>query len=665
MVLPALNLSTPNQAKPRAMLQINDLTYRIGDRVLLQGATAGVPEGKHVGVVGRNGVGKSTLFAMIRNEIPAETGSISVPKNWRIGSVEQEAPATETSLLDTVLAADTERLELLTEAETATDPTRIADIHTRLADIDAHSAPARAASILAGLGFDEVDQARPTKDFSGGWRMRVALAALLFTQPDLLLLDEPTNYLDLEGTIWLVDFLRKYPRTLLIVSHDRDLLDQVATGILHLEHQRLSYYPGNFARFQRLKAEQAEHDLSMRKKLDAKRKHMSAFVDRFRAKASKARQAQSRLKALSKLELPTVLADEQSAPISLQGPEDLLPPPIITTEDASVGYEEKPVLSRITLRIDQDDRIALLGANGNGKSTFAKLITARLKQMEGTVRRSPKLRIGYFAQHQVDELPEGLTPYQTMRQRMEKFGEVTDAQVRSRVGAIGFSGKRADVKVRDLSGGEKARLLLALATFDKPHMLVLDEPTNHLDMQGRDQLVEAINSYPGAVILISHDQHLIDSCADRLWLVHRGRVEAFEGDMDDYRRLLLSQRGRPGAQADERMPAPKAAAAPEDDARGRGARKETAKARASIAPLKKKADAAELKIIEIEEKITKMDAVLADGSLFERDPDKADLISRARGELGTQLEKAEARWEACHDAYAEAVEKAGVAAEEV
>ncbi|GGD15126.1 ATP-binding cassette domain-containing protein [Pyruvatibacter mobilis] len=652
------------------MLQINDITYRIGDRVLLQGATAGVPEGKHVGVVGRNGVGKSTLFSLIRNEIPSETGSISVPKNWRIGGVEQEAPATDISLLETVLAADTERLALLTEAETATDPHRIADIHTRLADIDAHSAPARAASILAGLGFDEADQARPTKDFSGGWRMRVALAALLFTQPDLLLLDEPTNYLDLEGTIWLVDFLRKYPRTLLIVSHDRDLLDQVATGILHLEHQRLSFYSGNFARFQKLKAEQAEHDIALRKKLDAKRKHMSAFVERFRAKASKARQAQSRMKALSKLELPTVLADEQSAPISLQGPEDLLPPPIITMEDASVGYDEKAILSRMTLRIDQDDRIALLGANGNGKSTFAKLITARLKQMDGKVRRSPKLRIGYFAQHQVDELPEGLTPYQTMRQRMEKFGEVTDAQVRTRVGAIGFSGKRADVKVRDLSGGEKARLLLALATFDKPHMLVLDEPTNHLDMQGRDQLVDAINNYPGAVILISHDQHLIDSCADRLWLVHGGRVEAFDGDMDDYRRLLLSQRGRPGAQSDDRpavkASAPDRAPAPtaEDEARGKAARKEAAKARASIAPLKKKADAAEMKIIEIEEKITKLDAVLADGSLFERDPAKADLIARARGELGTQLEKAEAAWEACHVAYEDAVEKAGLAAED-
>lgn len=640
------------------MLQINDLTYRIGERVLLQGATAGVPEGKHVGVVGRNGVGKSTLFGLINGSLALDQGSISVPKNWRIGGVEQEAPATDISLVDTVLQADTEREELLAEAETATDPGRIAEVHMRLADIESHSAPSRAAAILAGLGFDEVDQARPTSAFSGGWRMRVALAALLFTQPDLLLLDEPTNYLDLEGSIWLVDYLRKYPRTLLIVSHDRDLLDQVASGILHLEHQRLSYYPGNFERFQRLKTEQQAHDLAMRKKIDTQRKHMEAFVDRFKAKASKARQAQSRMKALAKLELPEILSDERSAPISLLGPDDLLPPPIITMEGASVGYGDgPPVLSGLTLRIDQDDRIALLGANGNGKSTFAKLVTARLKQMSGGLRRSPRLRIGYFAQHQVDELAEGLTPYQNMRRLMEKFGEVTDAAVRGRVGAIGFSGERANVKVADLSGGEKARLLLAIATFDKPHLLVLDEPTNHLDMQGRDQLVNAINEYSGAVILISHDQHLIDSCADRLWLVHDGKVQSYDGDMNDYRRLLLSQRGRPGSQSSANMSSLDVMDARDeaDAQRGKEARKNTAKQRADIAPLKKDADDAEHRILELEEKIAKLDGVLADGSLFERDPKRADLISRARGELGTRLKKAEAKWMSLTQKYEAAV----------
>ncbi len=625
------------------MLQINDLSFRIGERLLFEGATAGVPEGKHVGVVGRNGVGKSTLFNLISGDLSPDQGSVSVPKNWRIGRVEQEAPANDISLLDTVLAADKERTALLAEAETATDPGRIADIHTRLADIESHSAPSRAATILAGLGFSEIDQARPTSDFSGGWRMRVALASLLFVEPELLLLDEPTNYLDLEGTIWLVDYLKKYPRTLLVVSHDRDLLDAVADGILFLEHRRISFYPGNFERFQRLKAEQRERDLSMRKKIEAKRKHMQAYVDRFRYKADKARQAQSRLKALAKLELPNILADEHSAPITLPGPDDLLPPPIITMQDASVGYDETPVLKRMTLRIDQDDRIALLGANGNGKSTFAKLITARLKVMEGGIRRSPRLRIGYFAQHQVDELGEGLTPYQHIRKLMEKFGEVTEARVRARVGAIGFSGSRADVPVRDLSGGEKARLLLAIATYDKPHMLVLDEPTNHLDMEGRDQLVNAINEYPGAVMLISHDQHLIQSCADRLWLVANGRVAPFDGDMSDYRRLLLSERNQPGAisLAQDRG---ESASRGEDEFRGKEARKAAAAARAALAPLRKKADDAERKIAEIEEKIAKLDAALADGSLFERDPERANLISRARAELGTRLERAEAAW---------------------
>ena len=622
------------------MLQINDLTYRIGERLLFEGATAGVPEGHHVGVVGRNGVGKSTLFNLIAADIAPDQGSVSVPRNWRIGRVEQEAPASDRSLLDTVLDGHAELRALEAEAETATDPGRIADIHMRLADIDAHSAPSRAAAILAGLGFSEAEQARPTRDFSGGWRMRVALAAILFAEPDLLLLDEPTNYLDLEGTIWLMDYLRTYPWIFLVVSHDRDLLDAVANGILFIEHQRISYYPGNFERFQRLKAEQRSRDLSLKKKLEARRKHMQAYVDRFRYKASKARQAQSRLKALSKLDLPAILADEHSAPISLLGPDDLLPPPIITMEDASAGYGDATILSRLTLRIDQDDRIALLGANGNGKSTFAKLITGRVKVMDGRLRRSPRLRIGYFAQHQVDELGEGLTPYQHMRKLMEKFGEVTDAQVRARVGAIGFSGKRADVKAGDLSGGEKARLLLAIATFDKPHMLVLDEPTNHLDMEGRDQLVEAINAYPGAVMLISHDQHLVTSCADRLWLVANGQVTPYDGDMDDYRRLLLSERSRPGAIAAMQARPQQ----PQQQPRAKETRKADAAARQALAPLKKEADAAEDAIAEIEEKIAKLDRVLADGSLFERDPDRATLISRARAELGARLEKAEARW---------------------
>ncbi|HHK74843.1 MAG TPA: ABC-F family ATP-binding cassette domain-containing protein, partial [Rhizobiales bacterium] len=513
------------------MLHINDITWRIGGRTLLDEASASIPSGHKVGLVGRNGCGKSTLLKIIAGELEPEGGSISLPKGARKGMVRQEAPEGKTSLIDWVVSQDLERANLLAEADTATDGHRIADIHTRLQDINAHSAPARAASILAGLGFDNADQQRSLSEFSGGWRMRVALAALLFTEPDLLLLDEPTNYLDLEGTLWITAFLRNYPRSVVVVSHDRDLLNTSVQGILHLDRGKLDYTPGSYDRFETLRRERQALQLSLKKKQDDACRHMEAYVNRFRAQANKARQAQSRLKALARLQPIAAIVDEHVAPFVFEAPQKPMAPPLLRLDGASVGYEPgKPVLTNLDLRIDPDDRIGLLGANGNGKSTFAKLLTGKLDPMSGRRKIHKKARIGYFAQHQMDELSEAETPYDHIRALMP---EATEAQLRAKLGHLGFGIDKAETRTDHLSGGEKARLLFALAGFGEPHMLILDEPTNHLDVDSREALIRALNEYEGAVILISHDRHLIETCADRLWLVGEGTVSRFEGDMDD------------------------------------------------------------------------------------------------------------------------------------
>ncbi len=518
------------------MLRIDDISYSVEGRPLIVHASAVIPEGHKVGLVGRNGTGKTTLFRLIRGELTLETGAISVPKGARIGGVAQEAPASNVSLTDTVLAADTERAALMAEAERATDAHRIAEIQTRLADIDAWSAPARAASILKGLGFDDADQARPCADFSGGWRMRVALAAVLFSRPDLLLLDEPTNYLDLEGALWLESYLARYPHTVIIISHDRGLLNRAVGGILHLEDKKLTYYSGPYDTFAetrsaRLAAAEAEN-----RKMAARKAHLQSFVDRFRYKASKAVQAQSRLKMIEKLKFTATPQEAALRKFSFPAPEELSPP-IIAMEGASVGYDGQPVLSRLDLRIDQDDRIALLGKNGEGKSTLSKLLADRLPALSGRVTRSSKLRIGYFAQHQMDELRADETPLDHLRRL--RSGE-TPARGRARLSGFGLMADQAETEVARLSGGQKARLTLLLATLDAPHLLILDEPTNHLDIESREALVEALVDYTGAVVLVSHDMHLLSLVADRLWLVKDGRVQVFEDDLEAYRRLLLS-----------------------------------------------------------------------------------------------------------------------------
>jgi ATP-binding cassette, subfamily F, member 3 len=619
------------------MLSISEISVRVAGRLLVDHGSAQIVPGARVGLVGRNGTGKSTLFKVLRGELAAESGTITLPPRWRVGSLAQEAPDGPESLIEVVLKADLERDSLLGEAEIATDPHRIAEIQTRLVDIDAHSAPARAAAILSGLGFSTADQARACAEFSGGWRMRVALAATLFSAPDLLLLDEPTNYLDLEGTLWLEDHLANYPRTVIVISHDRDLLETSVDQILHLDRGKLTLYRGGYSSFEEQRATREMLDAKHAKRQDAERKRLQAFVDRFKAKASKARQAQSRVKMLERMKPVTALVSQEVREISFPAPEKILSPPIIAVDNVSVGYDvAKPVLNRVTLRIDNDDRIALLGSNGNGKSTLVKLLANRLRPFSGSVTRAEKLGIAYFAQHQLDELNEDGSPYDHVRKLM---ADAPESKVRARAGAIGFSGKAADTLVKSLSGGEKARLLLGLATFFGPNMIILDEPTNHLDIDSRATLAEAINEFPGAVIMVSHDRYLIEACADQLWVVADHAVANFDGDLDDYRRLVLSARGLRASPRDRN-----------DNDRGQDRNRDRpelgrGEPRAEKRkPLKQKISDAEAEIARISGIIEKIDAALALPDIFSRDPKQAAQLSKARASAASALQRVEEQW---------------------
>ncbi|HET7408820.1 MAG TPA: ABC-F family ATP-binding cassette domain-containing protein [Paracoccaceae bacterium] len=595
---------------------------------LFEGASAQVPAGAHLGLVGRNGTGKTTLFRLIAGELAPDRGEISLPPRARIGGVAQEAPGDRRTLIETVLAADTERAGLMAEAETARDPHRIAEIQTRLADIDAHSAEARAATILSGLGFDHAAQGRPSAEFSGGWRMRVALAAVLFAAPDLLLLDEPTNYLDLEGTVWLEGYLARYPHTALVISHDRGLLNRAVNGILHLHDRKLTAYSGGYDSFDRVRREQLALNQAMAKKQATQRAHLQSFVDRFRAKASKARQAQSRLKMLERMEPIAAEVEGGVAPIRFPDPDELAPP-LMTMEDVTVGYGGRAVLSKVSLRLDQDDRIALLGANGQGKSTLAKLISGRLAPMTGHRRASPKLRIGYFAQHQADELVAEETPVAHIRRL--RPGE-PEAKLRARLAQGGIGAGVAGTKVGNLSGGQKARLLLALAALDAPHLIILDEPTNHLDIESREALVAGLNEYQGAVILITHDAHLIELVADRLLLVRDGQATPYEGDMQSYRRLLLGgpeKREKPRKVQAEKPP------------RKAPARRE---GRAAVAPLRAEVRACEARIEKIARMLAEIDRRLAEPAIYDGPPGQIEALQKKRAEIVAAEARAEALW---------------------
>ncbi len=612
-----------------AMLQLSNITLRIAGRTLIDKASLNLPSGSKVGFVGKNGAGKTTLFRAIAGDIAPDEGEIILPKRARIGRVLQEAPGGPETLIETVLAADEERSRLLAETETAKEGARIGEIHTRLAEIGAHEAEARAARILKGLGFDEEAQNRPCSEFSGGWRMRVALAAVLFTEPDLLLLDEPTNYLDLEGSLWLERYIARYRHSAILISHDRDLLNNAVRTIVHLSEHKLTTYSGGYDSFERQRAERQALQAKLKDKQEAQRKHMEAFVDRFRAKASKARQAQSRLKALAKLQPVSTIADETVLPFRFPDPEKRAAPPILQLEGVSVGYEPgHPILTDLNLRIDDDDRIALLGANGNGKSTFAKLISGQLEAETGTFKRSNKLKIGFFAQHQLDELIPGQSAVEHIRARLP---DLSEPQLRARVAQMGLATQKMDTKAKDLSGGEKARLLMGLATLGKPHLLILDEPTNHLDVDSREALIHALNDYSGAVILISHDRHLIEASVDRLWLTSKGTVAPYDGDIEDYRREVLE--GPAKKPAAEKAPAAPAA----------GRQKQADKRRAS-APLRQKLKECERLIDVFTSEIEALDEELASPALHRAMPEKAAALAKKRGEKAAMLERLEERW---------------------
>jgi ATP-binding cassette, subfamily F, member 3 len=609
------------------MITINSITVRLGGHTILDRASAAISPGSRVGLIGRNGAGKSTLMKVLVGQLDPDEGSVEMPRRTRLGYIAQEAPDGQRSPFDTVLAADTERARLLDEAEHCTDPDRLGDVHERLLAIDAYTAPSRAAIILTGLGFDEAMQAQPLSSFSGGWKMRVALAALLFSAPDVLLLDEPSNHLDLESTLWLENFLKAYPGTLIVISHERDLLNNVVDSILHLQGGKLTLYPGGYDAFERQRAERAAQLASAKASQDAQRARLQDYVARNSARTATARQAQSRAKMLAKMQPIAALMEDPSLSFDFPSPDELRPP-LITLDLAAVGYDDKPVLRRLNLRIDPDDRIALLGRNGNGKTTLARLLAAQLSPLEGKMQASGKMRVGYFTQYQVEELASGDTPLEHMTRAMK---DRTPGAVRAHLGRFGFSGHRATTRVDKLSGGERARLALALITRDAPHLLILDEPTNHLDVDAREALVQALNDFDGAVILISHDRHMVELIADRLVLVDNGTAADYPGSIEDYIDFVLGRNQ------------PKADARPKGEKKDR---KAAARAREVVRQAGKEVSEAEAEIARLQAEVSSVDRAMFDPASAE--PTLRELtigeLARRRARLDEELERAEQRW---------------------
>ena len=610
------------------MLTIKGITVRLGGRTILDRATATVGPGTRVGLIGRNGAGKSTLMKVLIGQLEPDEGEIEMPRRTRLGYIAQEAPHGTQTPFETVLAADVERAELLVESEECTDPDRLGDVHERLLAIDAYTAPSRAARILLGLGFDEEMQAQPLDSFSGGWKMRVALASLLFSSPDVLLLDEPSNHLDLEATLWLENFLKSYPGTLVVISHERDLLNNVVDTILHLQGGKLTLYPGGYDSFERQRAERAAQLESARASQQAQRARLQDYVARNSARASTAKQAQSRAKMLAKMQPIAALAEDPTLSFDFPDPSELRPP-LITLDLAAVGYAAgEPILKRLNLRIDPDDRIALLGRNGNGKTTLARLLAAQLTPMEGAMNATGKMKIGYFTQYQVEELAVDSTPLELMSRAMEGM---TPGAVRGQLGRFGFSGNRATTQVSQLSGGERARLALALVTREAPHMLILDEPTNHLDVDAREALVQALNTYSGAVILISHDRHMVELTADRLILVDNGTASEYAGSMTDYIDFVLGRNQ------------------PKQEGKGKATkldRKAAAQAREAARLAKEKVSEAEARIARLQKEASTIDQAMFDPAAALPVLAKLSMseLAQRRAALTSALEQAEQDW---------------------
>ncbi|KQS01321.1 glycosyl transferase family 1 [Sphingomonas sp. Leaf357] len=620
------------------MLNINGITVRLGGRMILDRASASLPPKSRVGLIGRNGAGKSTLMKVMIGQLEPDDGEIEMPKKTRIGYLQQEAPHGQTTPIETVLEADKERATLLIESETCEDPDRLGEVYERLMAIDAYTAPARAASILVGLGFDEEMQNRPLDSYSGGWKMRVALAALLFSEPDLLLLDEPSNHLDLEATLWLENFLKAYPNMIVIISHERDLLNNVVDNILHLEGGKVFLYTGGYDSFERQRAERAAQLAAAKASQDAQRAKLQEYIAKNSARASTAKQAQSRQKMLAKMQPIASMAEDPTLSFDFPSPEELRPP-LVTLDMASVGYTAgKPILQRLNLRLDPDDRVALLGRNGNGKTTLARLLAAQLTPMDGEISVSGKMRVGYFTQYQVEELDTEDTPLEHMTHLMK--GK-TPAAVRGQLGRFGFSGEKATTKVGKLSGGERARLALALITRDAPHMLILDEPTNHLDVDAREALVQALNAYSGAVVIVSHDRHMIELTADRLVLVDAGQANEYGGSLEDYTDFILGK-NQPKADGQKF---------------GKKDKKAAAAAREKVSDLRKAAQDAEGKTVKLTAEVRALDQAMFDPSKAESYLKKLSMgeLSKRRAEAAAKLEAAEAAWLEA----SEAVEGAG------
>ncbi len=623
------------------MLVINNLTYRIQGRELFEDASVVLPTGSKTGFVGKNGTGKTTLFHLLQGHISADAGTVELNKKARIGAVAQEAPAGNESVLDVVLAADKERTALLAESETATDSDRISEIYTRLADIDAYSADARASAILKGLGFEQDRQNSPTHELSGGWRMRVALAGVLFSQPDLLLLDEPTNYLDLEGTLWLEKYLATYPYTVFMISHDRDLLNKSVNSIIHLEHKKLTFYKGNYDTFETTRRMQMELNNKSREKSLDQIAHLQKFVDRFKAKATKAKQAQSRMKMIEKLRPPAAMFDEYAAPFQFQQPKAEQATPMITLDGVSTGYGDKTILRNVNMRIDPEDRIALIGVNGNGKSTFAKLLAGDIKPTGGTFAKGKKLEIAHFAQHQMDKLKPEWTPFEHV---VELMPTESEAKRRSRLSQMGLTKSRMDTLAKNLSGGERARLLMGLITFGGPGMMILDEPTNHLDIDSRDALVHALNDYEGAVLIISHDRHLIEATCDTLWIAEGGTIRELDEDLDSYQRSITSTKEGKGGKSS-------------GGGGGKLSKQEAAAKRAEVAPIKASIKDAETKIARLRVEIDKIAAQLEDPKIYNGAPERLIALGKDKARLTADLETTEETWLAL-SAELESVERA-------